>query len=67
MKANEKGIVMADLDREYCLRRADEERELAASSDAGDVAERHSELAGLFELRATDPDTWAALSTQEST
>lgn len=57
---------MADADREYCLRRADEEYERAHSSEATEIAERHTKLARLFELRANDPNAWAALSTQIS-
>lgn len=56
---------MTDADREYCLRRAEEERERAAASDEQDIAERHAALARLYELRARDPAAWAALSTQQ--
>ncbi len=57
---------MSDADRRYCLLRADQERARVAASDEAFVAERHIALAGLFELRANDPDAWAALSTQVS-
>ncbi len=57
---------MANADRDYCFSRADEVRERAAASDAPDIAQRHATLARLYELRATDPAAWAALSTQKS-
>lgn len=57
---------MADADRVYCLQRAEEERERAETSDDSDIAERHSQMAKLYHLRATDPDAWSALSTQKN-
>lgn len=57
---------MRDADREYCLRRADEERDRESMSDDPAIAERHRMLAQLYELRATDPEAWANLSTLKS-
>jgi hypothetical protein len=55
---------MAVEDRNYCLQRANEERALAKSSEDAEVAERHAELARLYELRAKDVEAWARVSTQ---
>ncbi|MES2904062.1 MAG: hypothetical protein V4696_07745 [Pseudomonadota bacterium] len=55
---------MDNADREFCLRRADEERERAESSDDPGAAWLHEKLAQLYELRASDPAAWAKLSTQ---
>ena len=57
---------MADADRDYYLHRAEQERERATTSETPDVAGRHLSLARLYELRASDPDAWAALSRQHS-
>ncbi len=55
---------MDDADREFCLRRAEEERARAASSEDPGASWLHEKLAQLYELRATDPAAWAKLSTQ---
>lgn len=55
---------MNDADRDYCLRRAREERARGASSEAPDVAARHDRMADLYELRVNDPAAWETLSTQ---
>lgn len=57
---------MNDAHQDYCRQRADEERERAANSETPEIAERHAELARLYDLRAQDPAAWAKLSTQVS-
>jgi hypothetical protein len=54
---------VCDADRNFCLRRADEERARADASETPEVAERHAYLAKLYELRADDPAAWMTLST----
>ena len=57
---------MDDADRDYYLHRAEQERERATTSETPYVAGRHLAMAKLYELRASDPVAWAALSRQHS-
>lgn len=55
-------IGMDDAEREYCRRRADEERRQAVDSVAPEIAKIHTEMARLFDLRARDPAAWDMLT-----
>jgi hypothetical protein len=49
------GVQMSDEDTEYFRARAVEERERAASSERGDVAAIHEELARQYEALVSQP------------